>query len=81
VRARLTEGPVLDLLREADLVFLALHGGWGEDGRVQDLLGAAGLPVVERAVWRPGPGEVSEEVRRLVAAGPVVAKPVADGSS
>ncbi|MDX2390952.1 D-alanine--D-alanine ligase, partial [Streptomyces sp. DK15] len=42
VRARLTEGPVLDLLREADLVFLALHGGWGEDGRVQDLLGAAG---------------------------------------
>ncbi|MDA5286001.1 D-alanine--D-alanine ligase [Streptomyces sp. Isolate_45] len=109
VRARLTEGPVLDLLREADLVFLALHGGWGEDGRVQDLLGAAGirftgagsaacaaawhkdraqaalaaagLPVVERAVWRPGPGEVPEEVRRLVAAGPVVAKPVADGSS
>ncbi|MFC9229871.1 D-alanine--D-alanine ligase [Streptomyces decoyicus] len=107
--AALTGGPVLDLLHGADAVFLALHGGWGEDGHVQALLemagvpftgagsaacaaawhkgrsqavlGAAGLPVVERALWRPGDGDVPEDVARLVAAGPVVAKPAADGSS
>ncbi|MFE0876595.1 D-alanine--D-alanine ligase [Streptomyces smyrnaeus] len=109
MRAALTGGPVLDLLCDADLVFLALHGGWGEDGHVQALLemaglrftgadsaacaaawhkgraqavlGAAGLPVVERVLWRPGTGEVPEGVKRLVAAGPVVTKPVAGGSS
>ncbi|GAA0396778.1 D-alanine--D-alanine ligase [Streptomyces luteireticuli] len=109
MHAALTGGPVLELLRGAELVFLALHGGWGEDGQVQDLLrkagvrftgadgaacaaawhkgraqaalGAAGLPVAERVLWRPGAGEVPEEVKRLVAAGPVVTKPVADGSS
>lgn len=115
--AALTDGPVLDHLRGAEAVFLALHGGWGEDGHVQTLLemagipftgagsaacaaawhkgraqavlGAAGLPVVERALWRPGggdvpgnvDGDVPGNVERLVAAGPVVAKPVADGSS
>ncbi|MGK5631408.1 D-alanine--D-alanine ligase family protein [Streptomyces sp. URMC 123] len=109
MHAALTGGRVLDLLRDADIVFLALHGGWGEDGHVQALLemagvpftgagsaacaaawhkgraqavlGAAGLPVVERALWRPGAGDVPENVQRLVAAGPVVVKPVADGSS
>ncbi|WP_336047936.1 D-alanine--D-alanine ligase family protein [Streptomyces sp. CA2R101] len=107
--AGLTDGPVLDLLHGAEVVFVALHGGWGEDGHVQALLemagipftgagsaacaaawhkgraqavlGAAGLPVVERALWRPGDGDVPEHVERLVAAGPVVAKPAADGSS
>ncbi|OKH99368.1 D-alanine--D-alanine ligase [Streptomyces sp. CB02923] len=107
--AALTGGPVLELLRGADLVFLALHGGWGEDGHVQALLemagvpftgadsatcaaawhkgrtqavlSAAGLPVAERALWRPGASEVPQYVRRLVSAGPVVAKPAADGSS
>ncbi|MFJ6673377.1 hypothetical protein ACIQMJ_19895 [Actinosynnema sp. NPDC091369] len=39
----LTGGPVLDLLREADLVFIALHGGWGEDGHVQALLEMADI--------------------------------------
>ncbi|GAA2072797.1 D-alanine--D-alanine ligase [Streptomyces albiaxialis] len=109
VHAALTGGPVLELLRGADLVFLALHGGWGEDGHVQALLetagvrftgadgaacaaawhkgraqavlGAAGLPVPERVLWRPGAEETPPDVRRLVEAGPVVAKPVADGSS
>ncbi|WP_331755983.1 D-alanine--D-alanine ligase [Streptomyces sp. NBC_01643] len=109
MHAALTGGPVLDLLRGAEVVFLALHGGWGEDGHVQALLemagvpftggrsaacaaawhkgraqavlGAVGLPVVERALWRPGVGDVPEGVERLVAAGPVVAKPAADGSS
>jgi len=31
-------------LREADVVFLALHGGSGEDGTLQALLGLAGIP-------------------------------------
>lgn len=109
LHAALTGGPVLELLRGAELVFLALHGGWGEDGHVQALLemagvrftgagsaacaaawhkgraqavlGAAGVPVAERVLWRPGAGEVPQDVKRLLAAGPVVAKPVADGSS
>ncbi|MFD7626602.1 D-alanine--D-alanine ligase [Streptomyces sp. NPDC059851] len=107
--AALAGGPVRELMGEADLVFLALHGGWGEDGRVQGrlreagirftgangtacaaawhkdraqaVLGAAGLPVTERALWQPGTDEVPQDVQRLLAAGPVVAKPVADGSS
>ncbi|MGK5543144.1 D-alanine--D-alanine ligase family protein [Streptomyces sp. URMC 127] len=107
--AALTGGPVLELLRGAELVFVALHGGWGEDGHVQALLemagvrftgagsaacaaawhkgraqmvlGAAGVPVAQRVLWRPGAGEVPAGVARLVAAGPVVVKPVADGSS
>ncbi|MYT34377.1 MULTISPECIES: D-alanine--D-alanine ligase [unclassified Streptomyces] len=109
MHAALTGGPVLELLRGAESVFLALHGGWGEDGHVQALLemadvrftgadngacaaawhkgraqavlGAAGLPVVERVQWRPGSGEVPHAAKELVAAGPVVVKPVADGSS
>ncbi|WJV50469.1 D-alanine--D-alanine ligase family protein [Streptomyces flavofungini] len=40
----LTRGPVLGTLRSADLVFLALHGGWGGDGHVQSLLEMAGIP-------------------------------------
>src|ERR1700733_11080770 len=31
-------------IRSADVVFLALHGGAGEDGRVQAMLDLAGLP-------------------------------------
>ncbi|MGP3978039.1 D-alanine--D-alanine ligase family protein [Streptomyces sp. 8N114] len=109
MHAALTGGPVLELLRGAETVFLALHGGWGEDGHVQALLemagvrftgagsaacaaawhkgraqavlGAAGLPTAQRVLWRPGGGDVPLRVKRLLAAGPVVVKPVADGSS
>lgn len=42
--AVLTHGPVLDALHAADLVFLALHGGWGGDGHMQSLLEMAGIP-------------------------------------
>lgn len=35
-------GEVLSLLDEADFFFVALHGGWGEDGRLQALLEMAG---------------------------------------
>ncbi|GGU64968.1 hypothetical protein GCM10010211_32590 [Streptomyces albospinus] len=43
MHAALTGGTVLKLLRGAELVFLALHGGWGEDGHVQALLEMAGV--------------------------------------
>lgn len=39
----LTSTPLLTRLREADQVFLAMHGGWGEDGRLQALLEMAGI--------------------------------------
>ncbi|MFG3117771.1 D-alanine--D-alanine ligase [Streptomyces sp. NPDC048197] len=109
MHAALTGGPVLELLRDAELVFLALHGGWGEDGHVQALLemtdvrftgagsaacaaawhkgrtqavlAAADVPVTERVLWRPAASDLPAAVQRLVAAGPVVVKPVADGSS
>ena len=35
---------VLPALREADVVFLGLHGGSGEDGTIQALLDLAGIP-------------------------------------
>ena len=35
---------VLPSLREADVVFLGLHGGAGEDGTIQALLDLAGIP-------------------------------------
>jgi D-alanine-D-alanine ligase len=35
---------VLPTLKEADLVFLGLHGGSGEDGTIQALLDLAGIP-------------------------------------
>lgn len=41
---RLIGDGVLDLCLEADLVFLALHGGMGEDGRMQAVLQSYGIP-------------------------------------
>ena len=35
---------VLNICKEADLVFLALHGGAGEDGRIQAVLDILGIP-------------------------------------
>ncbi|MEU4195008.1 hypothetical protein AB0E69_24120 [Kribbella sp. NPDC026611] len=106
----LTSGPVLDLMQRADRVFIALHGGWGEDGHVQALfelagipftgagsdvcaitwhkgrsqalLGASGVPVPPRVLYDPATqAEPPVEVKHLLAQGPVVVKPVADGSS
>jgi D-alanine-D-alanine ligase len=108
--AALTTGPAIELLRRADRVFIALHGGWGEDGHVQALLElagipftgagsdvcsiawhkgrcqavleAAGIPVPPRVHYTPADQqEVPVEVKSLLAGGPVVVKPVADGSS
>ncbi|TDW86940.1 D-alanine-D-alanine ligase [Kribbella pratensis] len=100
----------LEQLRSADRVFIALHGGWGEDGHVQALLELAGIPFtgaghdVCAVAWHKGrcqavleaagipvpprvlynPAEQPEPpigVKQLLASGPVVVKPVADGSS
>ncbi|GAA1158844.1 D-alanine--D-alanine ligase [Kribbella jejuensis] len=108
--AALTGGPVLERLRQADRVFIALHGGWGEDGHVQALLELAGIPFtgaghdVCAVAWHKGRGQAVLEaagvpvpprvlynaaehpeppvaVKDLLARGPVVVKPVADGSS
>jgi len=35
-----------DAIRGADAVFPVLHGGWGEDGRIQAVLDLAGVPYV-----------------------------------
>lgn len=35
---------VLDICRMSDVVFLALHGGMGEDGRIQAILSSMGIP-------------------------------------
>lgn len=46
-----TVGAALDALKErADVVFIGLHGPFGEDGRIQALLEAVGLPYVGSGV-------------------------------
>ena len=35
---------VIDVCRLSDVVFLALHGGMGEDGRIQAILSSMGIP-------------------------------------
>ncbi|GGW56722.1 hypothetical protein GCM10010503_37420 [Streptomyces lucensis JCM 4490] len=57
-----------------------MFGGLAQ-GAAPALLGAAGVPVPEQVLWRPGTCDAPRNVKRLVAAGPVVAKPAADGSS
>jgi len=52
---------------------------WHKD-RCQALLGAYGVPVPERVVIRPEDG-LPERVKEFLDAGPVVVKPIADGSS
>lgn len=46
IESRLTPASLADLsqLREADVAFLALHGGQGEDGTLQALLDLLGIP-------------------------------------
>ncbi|NIK57438.1 ATP-grasp domain-containing protein [Kribbella shirazensis] len=108
--AALTGGPVLEQLRRADRVFIALHGGWGEDGHVQALLELAGIPFtgaghdVCAVAWHKGRAqavleaagvpvpprvlynraeqpEPPTELKQVLESGPVVVKPVAEGSS
>ena len=42
---------VLELCRMADMVFLALHGTCGEDGRVQAAFDLMGIPYTGAGIW------------------------------
>ncbi len=44
VAARLHHALIIGEFADADLVFITLHGGAGEDGRVQGYLEMAGVP-------------------------------------
>jgi len=44
--APLSEGELASLLRGCDLVFPAMHGEFGEDGAVQEMLERLGVPYV-----------------------------------
>lgn len=54
--ARPSVDAILAGVREVDAVFVALHGGAGEDGRVQSVLELAGVPYVGSG---PGPSAVA----------------------
>jgi D-alanine-D-alanine ligase len=66
------DGGTAAALREssADVAFVALHGGGGEDGSLQDLLELVGVPYTGS---RPGPTRVAHDKaqtkRHLIAAG------------
>jgi D-alanine-D-alanine ligase len=60
---------------EADVVFVALHGGAGEDGRVQSVLERAGIAYVGS---RPGPCEVAMDKVQTKRVAREVGVPVAD---
>jgi len=47
---------ILDAVSDVDVVFVALHGGAGEDGRVQAVLELAGVPYVGAG---PGPSAIA----------------------
>ena len=42
---------VLELCAQADVVYLALHGACGEDGRIQATLDLLGVPYTGSAAW------------------------------
>jgi len=55
----------------ADLVFPTLHGGWGEDGTLQALLGWAGVPFVGSAMTACAVTMDKDLSKRLLRAGGV----------
>ena len=74
---------VLELCQTADIVFLALHGSCGEDGRVQATLEAFGIPFTGANYLSSAIAMDKDLTKRLVA--PlgihVVVKPLMGGSS
>jgi D-alanine-D-alanine ligase len=83
-RADIAPENLAALAREVDAVFIALHGQFGEDGQVQQILERRGLRYVGS-----GPDAAALAMNKAVAnreaiAGwrfPVVAKPTSEGSS
>lgn len=62
-----TTAEALRRLAELDIVFNALHGAWGEDGRVQGLLESLGLPYTGSGVLASALAFDKVRCRRLLA--------------
>ncbi|TDC82881.1 D-alanine--D-alanine ligase [Micromonospora sp. KC606] len=58
----------IDVLREVDVAFPALHGPYGEDGTVQSVLALAGIPYVGNGVLASAAGMDKEITKKLLAA-------------
>jgi D-alanine-D-alanine ligase len=63
--------------KDADVVFPALHGPWGEDGTIQSVLEMTGLPYVGSGVFASAAGMDKEFTKKLLVAEGL---PVADGA-
>ena len=73
-------GPgVLELCAGADVVFLALHGSCGEDGRVQAALDLLGVPYTGSGCLGSAIAMDKDMTKRTPL--PAVVKPIANGSS
>ncbi len=53
-------------LADVDVVFLALHGGWGEDGTIQGLFEMAGIPYTGSGVLGSAVAMDKDRAKRLV---------------
>ena len=56
----------VDAIRNADVVFLALHGGQGEDGTIQAFLRLLGIPYVGSSVLGSAIGMDKDVMKRLL---------------
>jgi D-alanine-D-alanine ligase len=54
--------------QDADVVFPALHGPWGEDGTIQSVLEMTGLPYVGSGVFASAAGMDKEFTKKLLVA-------------
>jgi D-alanine-D-alanine ligase len=58
----------IEVLRDVDVAFPALHGPYGEDGTVQSVLQLAGVPYVGNGVLASAAGMDKEITKKLLAA-------------
>src|SRR5512145_795304 len=55
----------LPAVRDAEVLFLALHGGWGEDGTLQAVLDVVGIPYTGSGALGSGLGMDKDVSKRL----------------
>jgi D-alanine-D-alanine ligase len=67
-RPELTVTEAAGRLREVDLVFPAMHGEYGEDGKIQSFLQMIGVPYVGNRVLASAVGMDKEVTKKLLAA-------------
>ena len=65
----------LPAVRDAEVLFLALHGGWGEDGTLQAVLDVVGIPYTGSGALGSGLGMDKDVSKRLFRIGGI---PTAD---